>query len=293
METSKMKQLLHSSHARAWSAIAASIAAIGLVSGCNSQSDGSDSTTGTFLQNLTTDLGVCGAARDACMQAADGDPNKFETCKDERAACGDAVQAARKEIHEAIRACADTARTCWMDAGAGDAGKATRRQCITALRSCVEMALPPPPPLPPCAAALRQCLSTTGDGGADARKACVGTFHTCVDATLPPCMHALAACIEDRSEPRFACERQAQTCRRYRLTHDGGLPPPAPTTTGSGGTTPPAPTTTGSGGTTPPAPTTTGSGGTTPPAPTTTGSGEPPPPGGNQLQPGRFGGGRR
>src|SRR5689334_9002762 len=253
MEMSKMKYDLHSSHAPAWSAIAATVTLLGLAVGCNGGSDQSG-TTGTFLQDLTTDLGVCGAAHNACMEAADGDPNEFQTCKDERQACGDAVQAARKEIHDAIRMCADTARTCWMNAGAGDAGKGARKQCVTALRACVEEALPPPPPLPPCAAALKQCLSSAGDGGADARKTCLTTFHGCVDATLPPCMHALATCIEDRSEPRFACERQAEACRHYRLTHDGGVPP-APTTTGST-TTPPAPTTTGST-TTPPAPTTT------------------------------------
>jgi hypothetical protein len=216
----------HFSHAPAWSAFAATTLALALGAGCSSHGDGSIPATGTFLEDLSTDLGVCGAARDACMQAADGDPNAFDTCKAERTACGDAVQAARKEIHDAIRVCATTARTCWMNAA--DAGDAARHQCGKDLRACVEAALPPPPPLPPCVAALKQCLSSTGDGGADARSACVKTFHGCVDATLPPCMHGLATCIEDHSQPRFACERQADQCRRYRSTHDGGLPPPAP-----------------------------------------------------------------
>ena len=220
-----MNHKKQTSHARVWSTLAATGIAIGLASGCNSgQSSGNGSDLGTYLADLNTDLGVCSVAHDTCLQAADGDVSKIQSCKDERSACADAVQAARKEVHDAIRACADTARMCFH-ALAPDAGRAAFHQCGQQLRACVDDALPPPPPLPPCAAALKQCLSSTHDGGSGARHACLQTFHSCVDATLPPCMHELATCIEDHSEPRFACARQAAQCRKYRFTHDGGLPP--------------------------------------------------------------------
>jgi hypothetical protein len=167
------------------------------------------------------------------MQAADGDVSKVDTCKAEASACHDAVTAARQEIHTAIRACASSAKSCFQ--GAAEAGMDARKMCGKELRSCVEMALPPPPPLPPCCAALKQCLSSTDDGGTTAREACFTTFHSCVEATLPPCMHELATCIDDRSEPPRACERQAEECRHYRFTHDGGLPPAAGGSTGVGG----------------------------------------------------------
>jgi hypothetical protein len=256
----------HFMHARALSGIASVAFAFAMAAGCSSGQGAGSTTTGSYEQELTTDLGVCSVAHDTCLQASDGDVSKIDSCKSEASDCRDAVQAAAMEVHTAIRACATTARTCFMSVA--DGGSADRKACGQQLRMCVDAALPPPPPLPPCAATLKQCLqSAAGDAGTSTRETCVSTFHTCVDATLPPCMHELATCLEDRSAPRFACEREANQCRKYRFTHDGGLPPaptgttpPAPT-----GTTPPAPT-----GTTPPAPT-----GTTPPAPTSTTSPEP------------------
>jgi len=221
-------------HAPALSALVASAFAFALASGCSSgQGNGSAPTTGTYLADLSTDLGVCTVAHDTCMDAADGDVSKVDTCKAEASDCHDAVQAEEQQVHTAIRACATTARSCFMSTE--DAGTAARMECGQQLRACVEMALPPPPPLPPCAAALKTCLSSTEDGGADARKACLSTFNSCVVASLPPCMHEFATCVEDRSEPPRACERQAAQCTQYRFTHDGGLPPAAGGTTGAGG----------------------------------------------------------
>ena len=197
-----MKQTLH---ARVWPTLAATGIAIALASACNS-GQGSSSDLGSYAAELNTDLGVCSVAHATCLQAADGDVSKIQSCKDERGACADAVQAARKEVHDAIRACADTARTCFHNV-APDAGHAALHQCGQQLRACVDDALPPPPPLPPCAAALKQCLSSTSDGGSGGRRACVQTFHACVDATLPPCMHGLATCIADHDEPPFACRQ--------------------------------------------------------------------------------------
>ncbi len=159
-----MNRSIHTTHAPGWSRLLASAFALALAAGCGSgQSAGSSPSAGTYETELTTDLGVCSVAHDTCMQAADGDVSKVDTCKTEASACGDAVKQARQEIHTSIRACATTARTCFM--GAADGGMGALKTCGQQLRACVEMALPPPPPLPPCAVALQTCLSSTGDGG--------------------------------------------------------------------------------------------------------------------------------
>src|SRR5204862_4885351 len=109
-------------------AISASALALLLGFGCSS-GHGSDQgpSTGAFLENLTTDLGVCSQARTTCLDAADGDRPKIQTCEDERAACGQAVQAAFKEVHDGIRACASAARQCLQSSA--DGGPSARKQC--------------------------------------------------------------------------------------------------------------------------------------------------------------------
>src|SRR5215475_5265783 len=92
-------------HAPALSALVASAFAFALASGCsNGQSTESAPSTGTYLEELNTDLGVCTVAHDTCMQAADGDVSKVDTCKAESSDCHDAVKAEQQQVHTAIRA---------------------------------------------------------------------------------------------------------------------------------------------------------------------------------------------
>src|SRR5512142_774116 len=100
-----MNRTKNTVHAPALSALIASAFALALASGCSGeQSTGSAPSTGTYLAELNTDLGVCSVAHDTCMQAADGDVSKADACKAEASDCHDAVQAARPEIQTAIRA---------------------------------------------------------------------------------------------------------------------------------------------------------------------------------------------
>src|ERR1700759_111347 len=108
-------------HAPTFASLAFASLTLAFTAGCSSgQSSGTPESTGSYVQDLTTDLGVCTVAHDTCMQAADGDVPKIDSCKSEASDCKDAVSAARQEIHTAIRACADTARTCFV--GAADGG---------------------------------------------------------------------------------------------------------------------------------------------------------------------------
>jgi AraC-like DNA-binding protein len=103
-----------------------------------------------------------------------------------------------KEVHDAIRACADSAHVL-SGRLAPAAGGAALHQCGQQLRACVDDAL---------------------SGG----HACVQTFHACVDATLPPCMRGVATCLEDHDEPHFPYARQAAQMSQVAFADDGGLP---------------------------------------------------------------------
>jgi hypothetical protein len=199
------------------------LGAVVLAAGCNSGQGSTPSLdVQTSYDNLTTDLSICAKSTQTCLEAADGDRPKIQTCEDERMSCETAVNAARKEVHDGIRACVDTARTCAHNIG--DGGVAALRACGQAFHSCVQDALPPPPPVPPCVEALRECLSHSEDGGRAARDACGKQFRMCAEAELPPCAHGLATCI-DKGGSFWACERAAAKCRDFRLSHDGGVPP--------------------------------------------------------------------
>jgi len=199
------------------------LGAVVLAAGCSSgQSSAPGPDVQTSYDNLTTDLSICEKSKQTCLEAADGDRPKIQTCQDERMSCETAVRAATKEVHDGIRACATTARTCAHDSG--DGGVAALRACGQAFHACVEEALPPPPPIPPCVESLRECLSRSEDGGRAARDACGKQFRTCAEEQLPPCARGLATCI-DNGGSFWACERAAAKCRDFRLSHDGGVPP--------------------------------------------------------------------
>src|ERR1700742_2249975 len=123
-----MNHRQHITHARAFSTFASIAFAFTLAAGCSTgQSAGSTESTGSYVQDLSTDLGVCSVAHDTCLQAADGDVSKIDTCKSEASDCHDAVAAEAQQVHTAIRACAQTARTCFMSTE--DAGDAARKTC--------------------------------------------------------------------------------------------------------------------------------------------------------------------
>ena len=75
-----MNHRQHITHARAFSTFASIAFAFTLAAGCSTgQSAGSTESTGSYVQDLSTDLGVCSVAHDTCLQAADGDVSKIDT----------------------------------------------------------------------------------------------------------------------------------------------------------------------------------------------------------------------
>jgi len=197
--------------------------ALSLSVGCSGEGASSgDANIASSYDNLTTDLSICAKSRETCLDAADGDRPKIQTCQDELADCRDAVQAARKEVHAGIRACVDAAKECVHSIG--DGGEPAARQCGQTFHACVKAALPPPPPLPPCVQPLKDCLAANADGGRDAKQACLEQFRSCAVGRLPPCMHGLAECVDGGGDVR-ECTMQARQCKDYRLSHDGGVPP--------------------------------------------------------------------
>jgi hypothetical protein len=195
---------------------------VGVVIGCSGQDGSRGGDVGSSYDNLTTDLSVCQKSASDCLDAADGDRPRIQVCRDDLANCRDAVQAAKSEVHDALRACVQTVRSCVRNAS--DAGPDGIAACRESFQACVKAAIPPPPPLPPCAESLKQCLSESSDGGREARVQCFQTFHSCVEASLPPCMHGFATCIDSDGGSLWGCAEQAHECMKYRFTHDGGLP---------------------------------------------------------------------
>jgi len=201
---------------------AVTAALFAVLSGCSAEDASPSGENASTYENLTTDLSICDQAQHDCLDAADGDRPKIQVCRDEMSSCRDAVKEAKKEIHDSLRACVATARTCVKNIG--DGGRDAHHACGTQFHECVQEALPPPPPVPPCVQALKSCLSDAGDGGRDARRECFQSFHTCAEANLPPCLKGLAQCLDAHGDLR-ACRNEERECRDYRLSHDGGVPP--------------------------------------------------------------------
>lgn len=195
-----------------------------LASGCETgTSPPNRNDTASSYENLTTDLSICQKSQETCLDAADGNSAMIQTCHDELLACREAAITATQELHAALRACVDAAKACVAgDGGQADSGMPLLLTCGIAFHECVEAALPPPPPLPPCAAALKECLQ--GDGGQVDAGTCLAEYRACAIAELPPCAQEFATCIEQGGE-FWTCATAARECWTYRMTHDGGVPP--------------------------------------------------------------------
>lgn len=197
---------------------------LALVTGCGSgTSSPQRSGIASSYENLTTDLSICQKSQETCLDAADGNSAMIQTCHDELLQCKQAISAATQELHAALLSCVDSVKACLAgDGGASDSGVPLLLTCGTAFHACVEAALPPPPPLPPCAAALKQCLGS--DGGQVDAGTCLADYRACAIAELPPCAQEFATCLEQGGE-FWTCAAAARECWSYRMTHDGGVPP--------------------------------------------------------------------
>lgn len=205
-----------------------------VVAACSgSRSASGGGTKQTYSTALESNLLTCAESAHTCYENANNDPAQLQVCRDDLASCTEQAQAAAEAQHEALRACFTTAYDCFS--GQDDAGTSAA-QCVTNLRACIDANRPPPPPLPPCAEAYRECVSG-GDGGMsvsdsgrqttwgwgdfDRQRECGTQFFACVQESLPPCVSAFHDCIQS-GEMLSVCAEAARQCIMQGPTADGG-----------------------------------------------------------------------